>query len=82
MSALGDVIFTLGILIPAAAIIARNYLLNLIGMIMGTVAFLVFVQNMTDITFSASDFYLAFLPIGFALFNFALFMNWVKEERI
>ncbi len=82
MSALGDVIYVIGVLVPTFAVLSRNYLLQLIGFIMGTIAFLVFVTNLTDVTFSASTFYLALLPIGLALFNFALFMNWVREERI
>jgi len=56
--------------------------MNLLGFIMGTMGFLVFVQNYTDIAFSASTFYLAFLPLAFGLLNLAFFFNWVREERI
>ncbi len=82
MSALGDTIYILSILIPALGIYIRNYMMNLLGFIMGTMGFLVFVQNYTDIAFSASTFYLAFLPLAFGLLNLAYFFNWVKEERI
>ncbi|BBL46004.1 DUF5493 family protein [Metallosphaera sedula] len=82
MSALGDVIYVLGVLVPLFGLAVRNYLLNLLSFALGTVAFLVFVQDMTDISFSASNFYLAFLPLGFGLVNFAYFFNWVREERI
>ncbi len=60
----------------------KNYLVNLLGFVMGTIGFLVFVQNYTDITFSASDFYLALIPLAFGLMDFAFFFNWLKEERI
>jgi hypothetical protein len=56
--------------------------MQLIGFIMGTIGFLAFVTNLTDITFSSSTFYLAFIPLALGLFNFALFFNWVREERI
>jgi uncharacterized membrane protein len=82
MSALGDVIYILGILIPIFSVITRNYIMQLIGFIMGTIGFLTFVTNLTDITFSSSTFYLAFIPLALGLFNFALFFNWVREERI
>ena len=82
MSALGDTIYILSILIPGSGIYVRNYMLNLIAFVMGTMGFLVFVQNYTDVAFSASTFYLAFLPLSFGLLNLAYFMNWVKEERI
>ncbi|WP_222703210.1 DUF5493 family protein [Acidianus manzaensis] len=82
MSALGDIIYILGILIPLLGLIVRNYLVNLLGFVMGTVGFLVFAQNQTDISFSASTFYLALLPLAFGLMNFAFFFNWLKEERI
>ncbi len=82
MSALGDVIYILAILIPIAGILVKNYLYQLVGFIFGTIGFLVFVSNLTDITFSASTFYLAFIPLGLGLFDFALFFNWLKEERI
>jgi len=82
MSALGDVIYILGILIPALGIYVRNYMLNLVAFVMGTIAFLVFVEGYTDIAFSASTFYLAFLPLAFGLLNLAYFFNWVKEDYI
>jgi hypothetical protein len=82
MSALGDTIYILGILIPALGIYVRNYMLNLVAFVMGTIAFLVFVEGYTDIAFSASTFYLAFLPLAFGLLNLAYFFNWVREERI
>ncbi len=82
MTALGDTIYILGILIPALGIYVRNYMLNLVAFVMGTIAFLVFVEGYTDIAFSASTFYLAFLPLAFGLLNLAYFFNWVKEERI
>jgi len=82
MSALGDVIYILGILVPLLGLVVRNYLVNLLGFVMGTIAFLAFVQNYTDITFSASNFYLAFLPLAFGLIDFAFFFEWVREERI
>lgn len=82
MSALGDVVYILGILVPLLGLVARNYLVNLLGLVMGTVGFLAFVQNYTDITFSSSNFYLAFLPLAFGLVNFAFFFQWVREERI
>ena len=82
MGALGDVIYILGILIPLLGLIIRNYLVDLLGFIMGTMGFLVFVQNYTDITFCASNFYLALLPLAFGLMDFAFFFNWLKEERI
>jgi len=53
-----------------------------LGFVLGTVGFLVFVQGYTDIAFSSSTFYLAFLPLAFGLVNFAFFFNWVREERI
>jgi uncharacterized membrane protein len=82
MSALGDVIYVLGILIPALGIYVRNYMLNLMGFIMGTMGFLVFVEGYTDIAFSGSTFYLAFLPLSFGLLNLAFFFNWIKEDYI
>lgn len=82
MSALGDTIYILGILIPALGIVVKNYMLNLMGLVMGTIGFLVFVTNQTDITFSSSTFYLAFLPLAFGLVNMAYFFNWVKEDWI
>ena len=82
MSALGSVIYILGILIPILGLVVRNYLLDLLGFILGTIGFLVFVQNLTCITFSASNFYLALLPLAFGLMDFAFFFNWLKEERI
>ncbi len=82
MSALGDVIYILAILIPLAGILVKNYLYQLVGFVFGTIGFLVFVTNLTDITFSASTFYLAFIPLALGLFDFALFFNWLREERI
>jgi len=82
MSALGDIIYILGILIPLLGLVVRNYLVELLGFIMGTMGFLVFVQNYTDITLSASNFYLALLPLAFGLMDFAFFFNWLREERI
>jgi len=82
MSALGDVVYILGVLIPLFGLVAKNYLIQLLGFIMGIIAFLTFVQNYTDITFSSSNFYLALLPLAFGLMDFAYFFNWVKEERI
>ena len=79
---LGDTLYILGILVPLLGLIVRNYIINLLGFIMGTIAFLVFVQNLTGITFSASTIYLALLPLFFGLIDFAFFFNWVKEERI
>ncbi len=63
-------------------LVVRNYLVDLLGFIMGTIGFLVFVQNLTCVTFSASNFYLALLPLAFGLVDFAFFFNWLKEERI
>ncbi|AQQ16860.1 ORF3 [Sulfolobus spindle-shaped virus 3] len=82
MSALGDIIYVLGILIPLLGLVIRNYMLNLMGFVMGTIGFLVFVSNQTDITFSASTFYISFLPLAFGLINFAFFFDWLREERI
>ncbi len=82
MSALGDILYLFGILIPLVGIIVRNYLFQLTGFVFGTIGLLVFVSNYTDIPFSSSTFYLAFLPLGMGLFCFALFFNWVREERI
>ncbi len=82
MSALGDTIYIVSILFPALALISRNYLVNLMGAFLGVLGFLVFVQNYTDIVFSASTFYLAIFPLLLGLTNLAYFMNWVKEERI
>jgi len=82
MTALGDVIYVLGVLIPLLGLVVRNYLVDLLGFVMGTIAFLAFVQNYTDITFSASNFYLAFLPLAFGLIDLAFFFNWVREEHI
>ncbi len=82
MGALGVIVYILGILIPLLGLVVRNYLINLLGFIMGTIAFLVFVQNLTCITFSASNFYLAFLPLAFGLIDFAYFFEWLKEERL
>ncbi len=82
MSALGDTIYIVSILFPALALISRNYLVNLMGAFLGVLGFLVFVQNYTDIAFSASTFYLAIFPLLLGLVNLAYFMNWVKEERI
>ncbi len=82
MTALGDAIYILGILIPGLGIYVRNYMLNLMAFVMGTMGFLVFVGNYTDIAFSASTFYLAFLPLAFGLLNLAFFFNWVKEDYI
>ncbi len=75
MSALGDVIYLLGILIPLLGLVVKNYLVNLLGFVMGTIGFLVFVQNYTDITFSASDFYLALIPLAFGLMDFAFSLH-------
>lgn len=82
MTALGDTIYILGILIPALGIVIRNYMLNLMGFIMGTMGFLVFVSNQTDIAFSASTFYIGFLPLAFGLINMAYFFEWLKEDWI
>ncbi|ABV26228.1 hypothetical protein [Sulfolobus spindle-shaped virus 5] len=82
MSALGDVIYILGILVPLLGIIVRNFMLNLMGFVMGTIGFLVFVSNQTDITFSASTFYISFVPLAFCLINMAFFFEWLREERI
>ncbi len=82
MSALGDILYLFGILIPLMGILVRNYLFQLTGFVFGTVGLLVFVSGYTDISFSASTFYLAFIPLGLGLFDFALFMNWLREERI
>lgn len=82
MSALGDIIYILGILIPLLGIIVRNYMLNLMGFVMGTIGFLVFVQGQTDIAFSSSTFYIGFIPLAFGLVNFAFFFDWLREERI
>ncbi|QGA67431.1 DUF5493 family protein [Sulfolobus sp. E11-6] len=82
MSALGDTIYILSLILPAVGIITRNYLINLLAFFMGTIGFLVFVQNYTDIAFSGSTFYLAIFPLLLGLVNFGLFFNWVREERI
>ncbi|CAA30205.1 putative protein DUF5493 [Saccharolobus shibatae B12] len=82
MSALGDVIYILGFLFPALGLISRNYLVNLMAFIIGTVAFLVFVQGYTDIAFSSSTFYLGVLPLLLGLVNLGYFFNWLREERI
>nr|WP_063492720.1 DUF5493 family protein [Saccharolobus solfataricus] len=82
MSALGDIIYVLAILIPLLGLVIRNFMLNLMGFVMGTIGFLVFVSNQTDITFSASTFYISFLPLAFGLINFAFFFEWLREERI
>ncbi len=82
MSALGDIIYILGILIPFLALFIKNYFAYLLGFVMGTIGFLIFVQNYTDITFSASDFYLAIIPLFVGLIDFAMFFNWLKEEYI
>ncbi|AGG36551.1 hypothetical protein SMF1_0004 [Sulfolobales Mexican fusellovirus 1] len=82
MTALGDTIYILGVLIPLFALIVRNYLVQLVGFIFGTVGFLAFVTNLTDITFSGSTFYLAFIPLAMGLLCFAMFFNWLREERL
>jgi len=82
MTALGDVLFTTSLLVPLFTLVVKNYVGYLLGFVLGTVGFLVFVQGYTDIAFSSSTFYLAFLPLAFGLVNFAFFFNWVREERI
>jgi|GEM_PF-1587473 len=82
MTVLGDVLFTTSLLVPLFTLVVKNYVGYLLGFVLGTVGFLVFVQGYTDIAFSSSTFYLAFLPLAFGLVNFAFFFNWVREERI
>ncbi len=82
MSALGDTVYILAILIPFFGLIIRNYLFQLMGFIFGSIGFLVFAENLTDISFSGSTFFLAFIPLALGLLDFALFFNWLKEERI
>jgi len=82
MTALGDVLFTTSLLVPLFTLVVKNYVGYLLGFVLGTVGFLVFVQGYTDIAFSSSTFYLAFLPLAFGLVNFAFFFKWVREERI
>lgn len=82
MSALGDTIYIISILFPAVGLLSRNYLVNLLGFILGTIGFLVFAQGYTDIAFSSSTIYLALIPLLFGLVNLAYFFNWLREERI
>ncbi|WP_009990813.1 DUF5493 family protein [Saccharolobus solfataricus] len=82
MSALGDTIYIVAILFPAIGLLSRNYLVNLMGVFLGVLGFLVFVQNYTDIVFSGSTFYLAIFPLLLGLVNLAFFFNWLREERI
>lgn len=82
MSALGDTIYVISILVPLLGLIVRNYLFNLLAFVLGTIGFLVFTQNYTGITFSASNLYLALIPLFFGLVNLAFFFNWLREERI
>ena len=82
MSSLGDVLFILGVLIPLLGLLVKNYMVKLLGFVMGTVAFLIFAQGYTDIPFSSSTFYIGFIPLAFALVDFAMFMDWVRDEYL
>jgi hypothetical protein len=82
MTALGDAIYIVSVLFPALALISKNHLINLMGLFLGVLGFLVFVQNYTDVQFSSSTFYLAIFPLLLGLVNLGYFINWLKEERI